>query len=440
VAEDTLAPKKETGRAPVFCVEPGTWRTGDKFAKESGHFLAPPSIRRALVWEQGQGAVWSLLSKRLDKTHAGLPDLFRKHQDEISDRREYFTVLADREPEAVGVAVAVGDTLEFVELFQDHSVFAGFLDRLIAASALDLLERGGDAVARGPAIYPNSVKGVKQFLESAFFWSYEPREDGFGIRKDDAWIGRARVASGTVSHVLLFTPGVPEWDRRALSSVPRAKMARAIEESEARLKGLGPAKKSAALRDVASIASPEVTALLARHLSETDPEVRRTVVQELGASGDPHAAEALLPLLPKSRTDARMFAELARALSRLGDERAVDPFLRQLDQGDADLGRVLIAAMPELLLQVRSRDILERATGRLVTLYEASEGALKGDVGILDPVVKGMKAAEAQAMLDLVRASLRQLVGREFASAPACRAWWNDRETRDKFLRERTGK
>jgi hypothetical protein len=64
---------------------------------------------------------------------------------------------------------------------------------------------------------------------------------------------------------------------------------------------------------------------------------------------------------------------------------------------------------------------------------------MKGDV-ILDPVVKGMKAGEAQSVLDLVRASLRQLTGREFAGGPACRAWWNDRETREKFLRERTGK
>jgi hypothetical protein len=439
VAEDTLVPRKETGRVPVLCVEPGGWRTGDKFAKESGHYLAPPSIRRALTWEQGQGAIWSILSRRLDKTHAGQADLFKKHAEALADYRAYFTVLLEREPAAIGLAVAEGDTLELVELFQDHALFAGFLDRLVSSAALDLLERGSEAVSRGPGVFPNSVKGVKTFLEAAFFWTYESRDDGFGIRKDEGWIGRARVSGGTVNHVLLFTPGAPEWDRRAPYTIPRDKISKALAETEARLKGLGPAKKSTALHDVASINSPDVTALLVRHLNETDPGLRRMVVQELGASGDARAAEPLLPLLPKSRQDAPLFAELVRALARLGDDRVVDPFLRQLDQGDPELARVIIAGMPELLLQLRTRDLLERATARLVQLYEASEGLVKGDV-ILDPVMKNVKAADAQAMLDLVRSSLRQLIGREFPGAPACRAWWNDRETRDKFLKERTGK
>lgn len=439
VAEDTLVPRKETGRVPVFCVEPGAWRSGDRYAKESGHYLAPPSIRRALVWEQGQGAVWSLLSRRLDKANPGQADLFRKHAEAIADLRAYFTVLAEREPAAIGLAAASGDTLDFVELFQDHGLFAGFLDRVVSAAALDLFERGSEAVARGPGVFPNSVKGVKQFLESAFFWTYEPRDDGFGIKKDEGWIGRARLSGGTVNHLLLFTPGAPEWDRRSPYAIPRDKMARALAETDLRMKGLGPAKKAAALRDLASVNAPEVTALLVRHLNETDMAVRRTVIQELGATGDARAAEALLPLLPRSRQDVPLYAELVRALSRLGDDRAVEPFLRQLDQGDPELGRVILGGMPELLLQVRNRDLLERAAGRLVSLYEAAEGNMKGDV-ILDPVVKGMKPADAQAMLELVRTLLRQLIGREFTSASSCRAWWNDRETRDQFLRQRTGK
>jgi hypothetical protein len=59
---------------------------------------------------------------------------------------------------------------------------------------------------------------------------------------------------------------------------------------------------------------------------------------------------------------------------------------------------------------------------------------------VLDPVMKNVKTADAPAMHDLIRSSIRQLIGREFSSASACRAWWNDRETRDKFLKERTGK
>ncbi len=65
VAETTVVFAGQTGKVPVLCVEPGAWRTGDKFAKESGHYIAPPDVRRSLVWEQGQGALWALLTKRL---------------------------------------------------------------------------------------------------------------------------------------------------------------------------------------------------------------------------------------------------------------------------------------------------------------------------------------------------------------------------------------
>jgi hypothetical protein len=333
----------------------------------------------------------------------------------------------------------MGDILEFVEFFQDHSLWAGFLDRVVASSALDILEHGSESVARGPTHFPNTMKGVKQFLESGFFWAYESREDGWAIRKDDAWIGRARTSGGTINHLLLFTPGMPEWDRHASYGVPKDKIARALSETETRMKGLGPARKVSALRDVASINQPEVTALLVRHLSESDPGVRRAVVQELGSSGDPRAIEPLVPLLAKSRQDPSFYLELVRALTRLGDDRAVEPFLRQLDQGDADLTRILVAGMPELLLQIRTKDLLERGTARLVALHEAAEGIIKGDL-VIDPAVKGVKSTEAQSMLDLVRSAIRQLTGREFTGAPACRAWWNDRETREKFLKERTGK
>jgi len=74
--------------------------------------------------------------------------------------------------------------------------------------------------------------------------------------------------------------------------------------------------------------------------------------------------------------------------------------------------------MPELLLQVRTKDLLERGAARLVALYEASEGLIKGDL-IMDPAVKGVKPTEAQSMLDLVRSSIRQLTGREFTANDA---------------------
>jgi hypothetical protein len=441
VSEDTLIARNSSGKVSVYCVEPGGWRAGDRFSKESGHYLAPPSIRRGLIGDQAQGALWSALSRKLDKTHAGEVELFKKHDEALQAYRAYFSTLPNREPQAVGLAVALGDGLEFVEIFQDPTLLAAYMDRLIASAALEFLERPAEGPARLAAAFPNSTKGVRLFLENAFFWSYETRDDGYGVRKEDVWIGRARLTSGVLTHALLMVPGPSEGDRRQAFAVPPEKAAKAIAELESKFKSLGSSRKIAALRDLALINAADVTKALVIHLNETDSAVRRAIIQELGASGDARATEPLLQVMSRSRSDSAVFAESVRALTRLGDPRAVDPMLRQLDGGDLDLARVIVLGMPELLLQVRNRDLLERATGRLVGLYEATEGLSRGDV-ILDPVAKNARPAEAVALAEITRAALRQLAGQnqDFGTAVSARRWWNDRETKEKFLKERTGK
>jgi hypothetical protein len=417
VAEDTLVPRGQTGRVSVLCVEPGAWNPSDRFSRESGHYVAPPTLRRALAWEQGQGALWALLSKTL----AGKPgqvDLFRKHMEGITEFRMRFSTLPDREPAAVGMAVALGEAVEFVELFPDHATFASTFDRLVAGAALETLERIDPPLRAVPA-FVNSTKGVKQFLESLFFCDYEAREDGYGVRRDDSSVGRARLSGGVVQHALFFASGAPEWERRAAYAVPKDKMKRAIDDVEARMKTLGPLRKIASIRELASINAPEIVPVLLSHLSETDPTLRRAVIQELGASGDKRVTDPLLQLLTRSRQDAPVFAEVVRALARLGDERAVDPLLRHMEAGEAELVRLVALGLPELLLRIRTRDLLERSMGRLIALFEG---------------------AEAQVVVEAVRTALRLVVGVEFSSAAGSRKWWNDRDSRERFLRERTGK
>jgi hypothetical protein len=435
VAETTVVFAGQTGRVPVLCVEPGTWRSQDKFVKESGHYIAPPDVRRSLVWEQGQGALWALLSKRL-AGRAGLADLFRKQADAVSEIRGYFAPLAERETQAVGLAVAVGDSLEFVEVFRDRELFQAAFDRVVAGAALDVLEREGEA--RTATAFPNSVRGVKQFLEAAFFLTYESRDDGLGVRKDDAWVGRVLTAGGAPLHALLFASGAPDWDRRTAYAVPPAKLKKAVDDTEARLKTLGPARKIAALRDLATVNAPEVTTALVRHLTEPDGAVRRAVVQELGLGGDFRATDPLLQLLVRSRTDVPQYVEIVKALAKLGDERAVDALLRQLEAAELELARPLVQAMPELLLQARSRDILERAVARLILIFESVEGTIRGEGA--DPLGMKLRPADAQALLEPLRTSIRLVSGLEFSSSANARKWWNDRDARERFLKERTGK
>jgi len=189
---------------------------------------------------------------------------------------------------------------------------------------------------------------------------------------------------------------------------------------------------------MASINSPDVLGVLVRHLAETDSAVRRSVIQELGVTGDPRATDQLLILLPLCVQDAPVFSETVRALAKLGHPRAADPLLKQLDSGEAELALVILQGLTDLLLQVRMREVVERSTARLVTLFEASEAVSKGDLTINDLVVKNMRPADATAVMEAVRTALKRLVGIEFSAANSARKFWNDREARERYLQSRT--
>lgn len=436
VSETTSVAKGQVGRVPVLCVEPGGWRVpADKFSKESGHFVAPPSILRSLLWEQGQGALWSMLTRRLG-ARTGLADLYRKQADAIAEVRAYFSALPDRESSAVGMAVAGGETIEFVELYQDHALFSAYFERLIAGAALDLLDKV-DPGSRVPSPFPNSMKGVKQLLESAFTCTYDDREDGFTLRREETTVGRVRFSGGALQNAVLFGAGAPEWEHKVPYTVPKDKIKKAVEEYEARIKTLGPARKPVAIHELAAISAPEIVPALIRHLGETDSAVRRAVIQELGSTADPRATDALLLLLPRSGSDPSVFSETVRALTKLGHPQSVDVLIKQLDAGDPELTLVILQGLADLLLQVRNREVLERAMTRLVALFESSESVSKGDLTINDVVVKNMRAADAAAVMETIRTAFKRVVGIEFTTSGGARKFWNDREARERFLQGR---
>ncbi|HLH27376.1 MAG TPA: hypothetical protein VKW77_00590, partial [Acidimicrobiales bacterium] len=59
---------------------------------------------------------------------------------------------------------------------------------------------------------------------------------------------------------------------------------------------------------------------------------------------------------------------------------------------------------------------------------------------VLDPVVKGMRPADALVVLESVRTLLKNLVGIEFSSSTGARKFWNDREARERLLQGRISK
>jgi len=77
------------------------------------------------------------------------------------------------------------------------------------------------------------------------------------------------------------------------------------------------------------IGDPRALAPLVAALADSDPRLRRAVVETLGKIGDVRAAESLMAALKDDESSMVRFAA-ARALGKIGDPRAVEPLVTAL--------------------------------------------------------------------------------------------------------------
>jgi hypothetical protein len=120
VARDTLVPAGRTVDVRVFDAEPSASpRPADKFARESGHYLVAGAMRRAMASDAGQGWVWTSVAASLTglRKATSPADVYKGYAAAIIEYRAQLMELRNAHPRATGVAVAIGDRLEYVEVF-----------------------------------------------------------------------------------------------------------------------------------------------------------------------------------------------------------------------------------------------------------------------------------------------------------------------------------
>lgn len=438
VTEDTLVPpSKRPVAVPVACVEPSALRKDERFTGDSGHYFAAYGLRKVLLAEAGQGAAWAHVTRQIDLAGGKAKsqgEVYRHVLAELMEYRTFFADLPERFPSAVGVVVCTGESVEVAELFRNRTLFAAYFERVLNAAALQSALRARGKPARASRV-PASVAGVRQTIESAFFAKIESRGDSRILRGDGRPSGRAFLVGARPVRVVLFAEAVagdPEW--RVECKVPPEKLKRVLDDLDRRSReGAGPARAQA-LYETSLFHFKEATALLVGHLSEPDAALRRAAIAALGRRQDPRAVQPLLELLDRTRRDLLTFTAVVSALARIGDERAVGPFLRHLD-GDATQVRATLSVLPELLLQIKAAEPLEKAVTRLVLLHEEAEAIVKGV-----NVAGRWSGGEAAGIQTATRSALEAVTGEGFDSAARAREWWNKRENREKFLRERTGR
>ena len=417
VAKDTVIEKGKTETVEVFDAEPAAFRTSEKFAKESGHYMALPDLRRALVAGSGQGAVWAhnqQLLAAIAPKGASPVDAYKAAADPIAEFRAALIDLRETTKDVVGVVVVVSDRVEYAEIFPDHATFCAAYERILRAAALEAVMRAALPPQKNLAGLPGSVAGVKRLLESAFEASADFEGETIVLRRDGEAVGSAVVSGGVAAHVVLFAGGDAE-PPRAVVKLPAAKRDAYFTEYEQRVKGGNLAVRTAVFNDLATLPLADATKWLGSHLTDADVGTRHAVILALGRRNDPQSVDWLLNILNDTGKNPALFPPVVQALAKLGHVKAVDPFLRILEGKELEPALVVAGAIPELLLQLRDRDALSAAVGRLMSAYEQMNNP-----------------AEYQAAL---RTAIQLTTGKSFQSPIDARMWWNQHGK--KFVDER---
>lgn len=168
-------------KIPVSCVEQGRWGYKSRYFR-SGGTQSPAKVRRVLKasvsksvkekrgYHSDQGEVWKEVhclhaAHGVQSDTAAMSDAFEAHQDSIASFRKDVKYVEG----ARGLAVAIGDKVVSVDLFDKPSTCQKVWDRMLSGVVFDALEAGEtDKVAM--------AADVEQLLTSAGELSWEQAE------------------------------------------------------------------------------------------------------------------------------------------------------------------------------------------------------------------------------------------------------------------------
>ena len=210
-----LLPARSKTKIPVSCVERGRWLYKSRQFGSGGRH-SPSKLRHSLKTSVGesltrgaghrsdQGKVWEEVDKQQTKLGvssktAAMADSFDAHQQQIDRYSEQFQY-----PEgAAGLAVAVGDKIVAVDLFDNPGTCRKVWKRLLSGFILDAVGlNAGTGQVNQPA-----VEATLMALRNSSWEKVEPVGDGeeYRVRSDDGTQASALVFGDSLVHGSVLT-------------------------------------------------------------------------------------------------------------------------------------------------------------------------------------------------------------------------------------------
>lgn len=210
-----LLPAKSKIKIPVSCVERGRWAyKSQQFGSGGTH--SPSKLRHALKssvsaslnrgtgHRSDQGLVWKEVDKQqtslgVSSKTAAMADSFEAHQRQIDEIAEQFQYPED----AVGVAVALGDKIVAVDLFDKAATCRKVWRRLLSGFILEALE---PIVETGQATQP-AVEDTLAALRNSSWEQVQPVGDGeeYRVKAENRTQASALAFGDSLVHGSLLT-------------------------------------------------------------------------------------------------------------------------------------------------------------------------------------------------------------------------------------------
>jgi hypothetical protein len=210
-----LLPACSKTKIPVSCVERGRWAyksrqfgSGGRHSPSKLRHTLKSSVSESLRGGTGhrsdQGKVWEEVDKQqatlgVSSKTAAMEDTFVANQEKINLYADQFPY-----PEgAVGVAVALGDKLVAVDLFDKAATCRKVWRRLLSGFILDGVARTSEA---GQVTQP-AVEGTLAALRHSSWEPVQPVGDGeeYRVKSDDGTQASALAFGGSLVHGSLLT-------------------------------------------------------------------------------------------------------------------------------------------------------------------------------------------------------------------------------------------
>ncbi len=210
-----VAPKSKI-KIPVSCVEQGRWRYTSAQFKSSGshgssklrHILKSSSyhsIKEGRGHHSNQGEVWDEVSRQMDSlsSHSmtgAMADTYEAYKDKLTEYREHLKYVDG----AIGLAVAIGNKVVSVDLFDKPSTCRKVWNRLLSGMIMDALE----TELREERVTKSDTEKLLGTLQDSAWEQTKPAGEGEEYRYGVADMhASALVHEGAVVHGSLIVAG-----------------------------------------------------------------------------------------------------------------------------------------------------------------------------------------------------------------------------------------